>query len=324
MISWTSPSDSAYGLPISRVTSAASASLLASTSRPTCAITRPRAGAGTCGPLLLRGARGARRVDERGRVAEQRPRRRPRRSGRGWWRSGGRRERRAASPPTIEAIVVPRRWWTCVTRRPVRQRPSRMRAVTCAPAGRRRVAVEDARSAPARREPAARAPRAFEPGGHGRSRRRARPVEVERLARGRRACAARRRGSPSSGSSASTGASEPPASARAGVAQRAVRVGAVEPVGPQALGERRGRSTAIAGWIEAVTPSAAKRGRSSGATHCACSIRWRRPRCATRRASPRRRRARRAPPGRRSRAPRRGRRAAAASRDDRAELVAAS
>ena len=46
-ISWTSPSASGYGLPISRVTSAASDSLLASTSRPTCAITRPRAGAGT-------------------------------------------------------------------------------------------------------------------------------------------------------------------------------------------------------------------------------------------------------------------------------------
>ena len=46
-ISCTSPSASGYGLPISRVTSRASASLLASTSRPTCAITRPRAGAGT-------------------------------------------------------------------------------------------------------------------------------------------------------------------------------------------------------------------------------------------------------------------------------------
>src|SRR4051794_12074353 len=46
-ISWTSPSASGYGLPISRVTSEASDSLLASTSRPTCAITRPRAGAGT-------------------------------------------------------------------------------------------------------------------------------------------------------------------------------------------------------------------------------------------------------------------------------------
>src|SRR4051812_34353770 len=47
MISCTSPSDSAYGLPTSRVTSRDSASLLASISRPTCAITRPRAGAGT-------------------------------------------------------------------------------------------------------------------------------------------------------------------------------------------------------------------------------------------------------------------------------------
>src|SRR4051812_18203130 len=46
-ISWTSPSDSAYGLPTSCVTRRESASLLASTSRPTCAITRPRAGAGT-------------------------------------------------------------------------------------------------------------------------------------------------------------------------------------------------------------------------------------------------------------------------------------
>src|SRR4051794_22856873 len=47
MISCTSPSDSAYGLPTSWVTSRERASLLASTSRPTCAITRPRAGAGT-------------------------------------------------------------------------------------------------------------------------------------------------------------------------------------------------------------------------------------------------------------------------------------
>src|SRR5215218_2398527 len=47
MISCTSPSASGYGLPISRVTSRASASLLASNSRPTSAITRPRAGAGT-------------------------------------------------------------------------------------------------------------------------------------------------------------------------------------------------------------------------------------------------------------------------------------
>src|SRR3954471_20698820 len=46
-ISCTSPSDSGYGLPTSRVTRRDSASLLASTSRPTCAITRPRAGAGT-------------------------------------------------------------------------------------------------------------------------------------------------------------------------------------------------------------------------------------------------------------------------------------
>ncbi len=47
MISCTSPSDSAYGLPTSRVTSCDSASLLASNRRPTFAITRPRAGAGT-------------------------------------------------------------------------------------------------------------------------------------------------------------------------------------------------------------------------------------------------------------------------------------
>ena len=46
-ISWTSPSASGYGLPISCVTSRASASLLSSTSRPTLAITRPRAGAGS-------------------------------------------------------------------------------------------------------------------------------------------------------------------------------------------------------------------------------------------------------------------------------------
>src|SRR4051794_12569529 len=60
-ISCTSPSDSGYGLPISRVTRRDSASLLASTSRPTCAITRPRAGAGTrahsfCAPRAPRAA----------------------------------------------------------------------------------------------------------------------------------------------------------------------------------------------------------------------------------------------------------------------------
>src|SRR6187200_3122085 len=47
MTSWTSPRASAYGLPISRVTTRASASLLSSTSRPACWIARPRTGAGT-------------------------------------------------------------------------------------------------------------------------------------------------------------------------------------------------------------------------------------------------------------------------------------
>src|SRR5215217_2277881 len=47
MISCTSPSDSGYGLPISRVTSRASASLLSSTMRPICLTTLPRTGAGT-------------------------------------------------------------------------------------------------------------------------------------------------------------------------------------------------------------------------------------------------------------------------------------
>ena len=47
MISWTSPSASGYGFPISRVTRAARACLLSSTSRPMCAIARPRTGAGT-------------------------------------------------------------------------------------------------------------------------------------------------------------------------------------------------------------------------------------------------------------------------------------
>ncbi len=45
-ISCTSPSDSAIGLPISRVTSAARASLFSSTSRPIWAMARPRTGAG--------------------------------------------------------------------------------------------------------------------------------------------------------------------------------------------------------------------------------------------------------------------------------------
>jgi hypothetical protein len=61
MISCTSPSASAYGLPISSVTSAARLFLLASTSRPIEAITRPRTGAGTfahsrCASLAVRHA----------------------------------------------------------------------------------------------------------------------------------------------------------------------------------------------------------------------------------------------------------------------------
>src|SRR5690348_5329034 len=47
MISCTSPSDSAYGLPISRVTRRESASLLSSTRRPICWIALPRTGGGT-------------------------------------------------------------------------------------------------------------------------------------------------------------------------------------------------------------------------------------------------------------------------------------
>ena len=46
-ISRTSPSASAYGLPISAVTIRASASALSSTKRPIWAIARPRTGAGT-------------------------------------------------------------------------------------------------------------------------------------------------------------------------------------------------------------------------------------------------------------------------------------
>ena len=61
MISWTSPSASGYGLPISRVTRRESDSLLASNRRPTSAMTRPRAGAGTaaqpfCAPRAARQA----------------------------------------------------------------------------------------------------------------------------------------------------------------------------------------------------------------------------------------------------------------------------
>src|SRR6266545_2300925 len=47
MTSCTSPSDSRSGLPTSRVTSSARACLLASTSLPTCWITRPRSGGGS-------------------------------------------------------------------------------------------------------------------------------------------------------------------------------------------------------------------------------------------------------------------------------------
>src|SRR5712691_3046226 len=46
MTSWTSPSDSTKGLPISRVISRASGSLFSSTRRPICWIARPRTGAG--------------------------------------------------------------------------------------------------------------------------------------------------------------------------------------------------------------------------------------------------------------------------------------
>ena len=46
--------------------------------------------------------------------------------------------------------------------------------------------------------------------------------------------------------------------------------------GPPTAARRPAASvTAIDGWIEAVTPSAAKRGMSSGCRHCACSIRGR-------------------------------------------------
>ena len=47
MISCTSPSASAYGLPTSLVTSSARACLLRSVNRPSDAITLPRTGAGT-------------------------------------------------------------------------------------------------------------------------------------------------------------------------------------------------------------------------------------------------------------------------------------
>src|SRR5215208_1868716 len=59
--SWTSPSDSVYGLPISRVTSRASASLFRSTRRPTFLITPPRTGAGTRSHCLC-AARAARQA----------------------------------------------------------------------------------------------------------------------------------------------------------------------------------------------------------------------------------------------------------------------
>ena len=62
MISCTSPRASAIGLPISRVTSAASRSLLAVISRPTFAITCPRCGAGVAAhaPCAARAASAAR------------------------------------------------------------------------------------------------------------------------------------------------------------------------------------------------------------------------------------------------------------------------
>ena len=71
MISCTSPSASGYGLPISRVTSRASASLLSSTSRPMCAIARPRTGAGTSAQRALRVAGRPGRRHERPGVTER-------------------------------------------------------------------------------------------------------------------------------------------------------------------------------------------------------------------------------------------------------------
>ena len=106
MISWTSPSASGYGLPISRVISRESASLLASNSRPTSAITRPRAGAGTAAQARWARARGAAGVLEALRVGQQDLGDDLGRVARGWSTRAARPARRVRSwPSMIDAAV---------------------------------------------------------------------------------------------------------------------------------------------------------------------------------------------------------------------------
>ena len=92
-------------MPISRVTSRASASLLSSTMRPICLIDVAAHRRGHGGPLALRRARGAAGVDERVGVAEHAPRRRRRRGSPGCATRAARPPPRS-SPPTIEPIVL--------------------------------------------------------------------------------------------------------------------------------------------------------------------------------------------------------------------------
>ena len=81
---------------------------------------------------------------------------------------------------------------------------------------------------------------------------------------------------PASGSSASTGASEP-AAIRAPEASSAPNGYAWSTRSAQMRCTSSRSDTACEYCIDAVTPSAAKRGTSSGATHWACSMRWRAP-----------------------------------------------
>ena len=86
MISCTSPRASAIGLPTSRVTSWESASLLASKRRPTWAITRPRAGAGTSAHSFW-AARAARQASTNVEASASATSATTSSScGRGWWR----------------------------------------------------------------------------------------------------------------------------------------------------------------------------------------------------------------------------------------------
>ncbi len=103
-----------------------------------------------------------------------------------------------------------------------------------------------------------------------------------RRASRRRACrdgpgASRPRRSREAGSPIRPGKSLPPASLAPALLQRPPRVGSRDARGPTRFSAHGMSEVAWVGWIEAITPSRAKRGMSSGATTWACSIRGRSP-----------------------------------------------